>query len=112
MASIETNRFGTKGYLRTAPPKTGIQRGGSVIAATVSRAKPSGKELDEIFRGHIVENTLVLADGLRSYNVLFAITFRYADNLKDMLFSSLCTVGQNCYWHSVNDVRNYKLVIL
>ena len=144
---------------------TGIQRDGGAIAATVNRAKPSGKEPDEIFRGHIAEDTPVLTDGLRSYNVLetltsctvvnvkreagrgifnlntvnslhsfiketynhyrgvatkyinrynvlFSIAFRCADNLKDMLFSSLCTVGQNCYWHSVNDVRNYKLVTL
>ena len=144
---------------------TGIQRDGGAIAATVNRAKPSGEELDEIFRGHIAEDTLVLTDGLRSYNVLetlasctvvdvkkeesrgifnlntvnslhsfiketynhyrgvatkyinrynalFSIAFRCADNLKDMLFSSLCTVGQNCYWHSINDVRNYKLVML
>ena len=144
---------------------TGIQRDGGAIAATVNRAKPSGKELDEIFRGHIAEDTLVLTDGLRSYNVLetltsctvvdvkqeagrgifnlntvnslhsfiketynhyrgvatkyinrynvlFSIAFRCADNLKDILFSSLCTISQNCYWHSVNDIRNYKLVIL
>ena len=144
---------------------TGIQRDGGAIAATVNRAKPSGKELDEIFRGHIAEDTLVLTDGLRSYNVLetltsctvvdvkqeadrgifnlntvnslhsfiketynhyrgvatkyinrynvlFSIAFRCADNLRDILFSSLCTVSQNCYWHSVNDVQNYKLVIL
>ena len=30
---------------------TGIQRDGGTIAATVNRAKPSSKELDEIFRG-------------------------------------------------------------
>jgi transposase-like protein len=41
-----------------------------VIAETVNCAKPSGKELDTIFRGHIAEDTLVLTDGLRSYHVL------------------------------------------
>lgn len=144
---------------------TGIQRGGGVIAATVNRAKPSGEELGKIFRGHIAEDTLVLTDGLRSYNVLetlanctvvdvnheensgmfhlntvnslhsyiketynhyrgvatkyinrynalFSIAFRCTDSLKDTLFSSLCTIGQSCYWHSVNDVRNYQLVAL
>lgn len=144
---------------------TGIQRDGGVIAATVNRAKPSGKELEEIFRGHIAENTMILTDGLRSYrifetfavctvvdvnqeggrglfnlntvnslhsyiketynhyrgvatkyinryNALFSIAFRCADNLKDNLFSSLCLVGRNSYWHSVNDVRNYRLVTL
>jgi len=144
---------------------TGVQRDGEVVAATVNRAKPSGEELGEIFRGHIAEDALILTDGLRSYNIpetlanctvvdvnheesrgifnlntvnslhsyiketynhyrgvatkyinrynaLFSIAFRCAKNLKDTLFSSLCTVGHNCYWHSVEDVRNYHLVIL
>lgn len=144
---------------------TGVQRDGDAIAATVNRAKPSSRELDEIFRGHIAEDTLVLTDGLRSYNVLetltnctvvdvkhegsrgmfnlntvnslhsyikdaynhyrgvatkyinrynalFSIAFRCANSLKDTLYSSLCTVSQNCYWHTVDDVRNYKLAIL
>lgn len=144
---------------------TGVQRNGNVIAATVNRAKPSGKELVEIFRGHIAEDTLVLTDGLRSYNILetvtnctvvdvnyeesrgmfhlntvnslhsyikdsydhyrgvatkyinrynalFSIAFRCANSLKDTLFTSLCTIGRNCYWHSLQDVRNYQLVAL
>lgn len=143
---------------------TGIQRNGEAIAATVNRAKPSGEELQEIFRGHIAENTLALTDGLRSYyaletlttysavnvnsqkseginlntanslhsyikdayehyrgvatkyinryNALFSMAFRCANNLADALFSSLCTSSQNCYWHSVKDVRNYQLVLI
>ncbi len=144
---------------------TGVQRNGDVIAATVNCAKPSSKELEEIFRGHIAEETLVLTDGLRSYNILetvtkctvvdvnheksrgifhlntvnslhsyikdtynhyrgvatkyinrynalFSIGFRCADSVKDRLFASLCTIGRNCYWHSLKDVRNYQLVAL
>lgn len=144
---------------------TGIQRGGSAIAATVNRAKPSNEELAGIFRGHIGEDTLVLTDGLRSYNVLetlvnctvvdvnheesrgmfhlntvnslhsyiketyehyrgvatkyinrynalFSVAFRCANNLKDTLFSSLCTINQSCYWHGIKDIRNFKLVVL
>lgn len=49
---------------------TGIQRDGGVIAETVNRAKPSSDELEAVFNGHITENTLILTDGLRSYNVL------------------------------------------
>lgn len=49
---------------------TGIQRDGGAIAATVNRAKPSSKELGKIFQGHIAENTLILTDGLHSYNIL------------------------------------------
>ena len=144
---------------------TGIQRDGGAIAATVNRAKPSSEEIASIFCGHIADDTLVLTDGLRSYNALkaladctvidvtrekskglfhlntvnslhsyiketynhyrgvaakyinrynalFSIAFRCADSLKNTLFASLCTASQKCYWHSVNDVRSYKLVTL
>lgn len=169
-AGREARRHGAKASRRGISNEyvaicTGIQRGGGAIAATVNRAKPSGAGLNEIFHGHIAEDTLVLTDGLRSYNVLetltgctvvdvkqeksrgifnlntvnslhsfiketynhyrgvatkyinrynalFSIAFRCADNLNEMLFSSLCTVGQNCYWHSVKDVHSYKLVTL
>ena len=49
---------------------TGVQRDGDAIAATVNRAKPSSEELGEIFQGHIAEDSLILTDGLRSYNIL------------------------------------------
>ena len=144
---------------------TGIQRDGGIVAETVNRAKPSVRELNEVFCGHIAEDTLILTDGLRSYkkletlanctvvdvnhescrgmfnlntvnslhsyiketynhyrgvatkyinryNALFSIAFRPADNLKDTLSAVLCNVGQKSYWHSVKDVRNYKLVML
>lgn len=144
---------------------TGIQRDGGVIAETVNRAKPSSDELKEIFSGRIVEDTLILTDGLRSYNVLetlagctvvdvnheacrgmfhlntvnslhshikktyihyrgvatkyinrynalFSIAFRCANGLKDTLFAALGSIGQTCYWHSIKDIRNYRLVML
>lgn len=49
---------------------TGIERKGEAYAATVNRAKPSAKELLDIFEGHIADGTLVLCDGLRSYHAL------------------------------------------
>ncbi len=49
---------------------TGIQRKGDAFAATVNRAKPSAKELLDIFEGHIADGTLVLCDGLRSCHAL------------------------------------------
>lgn len=49
---------------------TGIQRDGGVIAETVNRAKPSCAELETVFSGHIADDTMVLTDGLRSYNIL------------------------------------------
>lgn len=49
---------------------TGAQRKGCVVAETLNRAKPSSQELQEIFSGHISEGTLILCDGLRSYQCL------------------------------------------
>lgn len=49
---------------------TGIQRDGGAIAKTVNRAKPSKEELNDIFRGHIADDTIALTDGLRSYSTL------------------------------------------
>ena len=48
---------------------TGIQREGAVVAASVNRAKPTKEELQMVFEGHIAKDTLLLTDGLRSYNV-------------------------------------------
>lgn len=53
---------------------TGIQRDGGVIAETVNRAKPSGEELELVFRNRIAWDTLVLTDGLRSYSALEPLT--------------------------------------
>lgn len=53
---------------------TGIQRDGRVVAETVNRAKPSGRELCKIFGTHIAEDALILTDGLRSYKSLEAAT--------------------------------------
>lgn len=144
---------------------TGVQRDGKAIAETVNRAKPSGKELYEIFGTHVSEEALVLTDGLRSYNslgaaigctvidvnheenkklfnlntvnslhsyiketynhyrgvatkyinrynALFSIVFRCAEGLATSLFHSLCNIGNGCYWHSVHDICNCRLVIL
>ena len=63
------------------------------------------KEILDHYRG-------VATKYINRYNALFSVAFRCADNLKDTLFSSLCTVSPNCYWHSVKDVRNHKLVVL
>ncbi len=57
---------------------TGVQRDGGVIAATVNRAEPSSKELEEIFRGHIAEDTLVLPSTIPD--------FRPAINIGVILF--------------------------
>lgn len=51
----------------------GIQRNGAAYAAANNRAKPSAKELEELFRNHIAPGTLALCDGLKSYNVLTKI---------------------------------------
>ena len=52
---------------------TGVQRDGGVVASSVNRAKPSKNELVMVFDGHIAQETLLLTDGLRSYNVFSGI---------------------------------------
>ncbi len=52
---------------------TGVQRGGGAIAETVNRAKPSSEEIRTVFGGRIAENSLILCDGLKSYNSLETI---------------------------------------
>lgn len=49
---------------------TGIQRKGAAYAATANRAKPDAGELGSLFGNHISQGTLVLCDGLKSYNIL------------------------------------------
>ncbi len=49
---------------------SGAQRKSNVFLKAVNRAKPSSIEVSEVFDGHIADGTLILTDGLRSYNVL------------------------------------------
>lgn len=49
---------------------TGIERDGTAYAATVNRAKPDADELAQPFENHIAKGSLVLCDGLKSYNIL------------------------------------------
>ena len=63
------------------------------------------KETYEHYRG-------VATKYINRYNALFSIAFRCASNLKDTLFSSLGTVGRECYWHSIKDVRNRQLLLI
>lgn len=83
---------------------TGIQRKGDALAATVNRAKPSAKELIDIFEGHIADGTLALCDGLKSYHALPGI----ADcTVKD------CTngeAGESCFYH-LNTVNGFHSFI-
>lgn len=41
------------------------------------------------------------------YNALFSIAFQSAKKLKEILFTALCKVGKDCYWHSVRDICTY-----
>ena len=83
---------------------TGIQRKGDALAATVNRAKPSAKELLNVFEGHIADGTLVLCDGLRSYHALPGIadcTVKDCTNEKD---------GESCFYH-LNTVNGFHSFI-
>lgn len=52
---------------------TDNQRKGDVYAVTVNRTKPDAEELSTVFANHIADATLVLCDGLRSYNTRSSI---------------------------------------
>ena len=45
----------------------GVERGGPAMAMTVNRAKPSSREIQDVFVGHLSETALALCDGHRSY---------------------------------------------
>lgn len=45
-------------------------REGCVMAKAVNRAKPDSEELKEVYKGCFNENTLILCDGLKSYQAL------------------------------------------
>lgn len=49
---------------------TGIQRGSCAYALSANRAKPDAEKLAGLYKEHIVQGTLVLCDGLKSYRVL------------------------------------------
>lgn len=49
---------------------TGVQRDGAAMAGSVNRAKPDAAELQQVYRSHIKDGTLLLCDGLKSYDSL------------------------------------------
>lgn len=52
---------------------TGIQRGAGIIAEAVNRARPSIKEVQQVYEGHISDGALLLCDGLNAYPSLMKI---------------------------------------
>lgn len=118
---------------------TGIQHNGFIITVIVNFAKLSDKKparysADMRWRIHLRSqsgsmlsctpvNSLysftkepynhygeVTTKYINRYNALFSIALRCADNLKDMLFLSLCTAEQNCYWHSIRTCPHLPIV--
>ena len=62
---------------------TGVQRKGNALVESINRAKPTSEELLQIFDGHIGKGTLVITDGLRSYNILPKIADCSVKNAKE-----------------------------
>lgn len=52
----------------------GIQRDGEAVASSVNRAKPTKKELEQVFGGRVADGSLLLTDGLTSYKSLEALS--------------------------------------
>lgn len=83
---------------------SGIQRNGDAYAAAVNRAKPDAEELRAVFIGHIADATLILCDGLRSYNILPTV----ADyTVKDC---SKMAEDEKCFYH-LNTVNGFHSFI-
>lgn len=68
--------------------------------------------LHSFIKGMYVHYRGVATKYINRYNVLFSIAFRCTDSHAGALFSSLCNIGNGSYWHSVQDIRNYNLVVL
>jgi len=47
-----------------------IERGGAAFSTAVNRAAPDKNEIHSVFAGRVDENTLVLCDGAKEYNIL------------------------------------------
>ena len=81
----------------------GIQRAGHAYAATVNRAKPSLDEVKAMFQGHISDGTLVLCDGLQSYNALPEIADCTVKNC------NAASADEKCFYNlnTVNGFHSY-----
>lgn len=83
---------------------TGIQRNGEAHAATINRAKPTAEELQAVFINHIADATLILCDGLRSYNVLPTIANCTVKDCTQM------EEEEKCFYH-LNTVNGFHSFI-
>lgn len=83
---------------------TGVQRNGGAVAEASNRAKPDHTELEQVYSGHLQDGTLVLCDGLKTYNYLKSI----ADcSIKDI--NTVCEDEQTFY--HLNTVNNFHSFI-
>ena len=83
---------------------TGIERNGAAYAATINRAKPDANELAQLFENHISDGTLVLCDGLKSYNILPTIAECTVKNC------NVPTEEEKCFYH-LNTVNGFHSFI-
>lgn len=82
---------------------TGVQRNGGAVAESVNRAKPDGTELQEVYDGHLADGTLVLCDGLRSYNALKEIA--------DCTITDINSVDAGGSFYHLNTLNNFHSFI-
>ena len=83
---------------------TGIQRKGDAYAASINRAKPDTEELKALFEGHIANGTLILCDGLKSYNALTSIAECTVKDCSD------CTADES-HFYNLNTVNGFHSFI-
>jgi transposase-like protein len=76
---------------------TAVQRGSSnLVIRSENRARPSAKNVDDIYRGHVKEGSLMLTDGMNCY-----------PHLEELLNCTVTNVKkQNGSFYNLNTVNN------
>lgn len=83
---------------------TGVQRSGEAISEAVNRAKPNQRELQQVYKGHIKDGSLLLCDGLRSYSSLGQLADCTIQNVND-------TDEKGKGFYNLNTVNNFHSFI-
>ena len=87
---------------------TGVQRDGGVIAKTVNRAHPSSAEIAEVYDGHIADGTIILVDGLRSYNAINTVANCAVKNINTESNDTVYNLNNVNGLHSfIKDIYNH-----
>lgn len=74
----------------------GVQRDGAAYMHCVNYGRPSKKEIEEVFDGHITDDSMYMTDGMKGYSVLSEMKSSQVVNTKD----------ENSSFYHINNVNN------